>query len=461
MTLLYDSSCALCRSLAFKVHLISDGAVALVSLRTPEGKAILDKFYPSGWKWDFYVVTGDRCKRGVWSVPALARALGFRNVLSLVRDYANYRRKKQSSSRCAAAPVDPESRRAAIKAAILLPLFTGLSRLAIVTAPPPRWHGASKLVHIARVSALDSVDIEQCDTCVQEQVSPGISQRSISPSTSTVKRSFEQISRESLLDESISLVPTDTPLRIGLESIAYRLVRNDGTGPVPEAEYALFPGSIVDASFNVSLTAANDGALSMGGMCRHDVPGWTIDYLVWTGPAVSGGTIAAAYGTALRRLAAVHSDAGRLDLGASYLRMAAALTELGVRFDKHLPQGFAPSRNVLIVTSMPDLMSSVSLPADLPIPRHPRGTKAAVVTSSPDEPAMAGGPSVAPEAPYGDDKSWCSFGCSCDCFFSLCLSCGCGFQACIPPLPICSCGTCIDIFGCGCGVCCGGWCACC
>ena len=432
-------------------------------LMAAEGKAVLDELYPTGWKWDFYLVSGGRSRRGMWALPGLTRVLGVRNVLSLMRDYAVSYVRAGSSPRCGVAAVNPESRRAAIKAALLLPFFTGLSRLPISTRPSAPSRGGSKLVHIARISNSASIDVEQCDACVEQEISPGIAlpKEASAPPTPTpvVKRSFEQRSREPLLDRTAALFPSEDPVRIVLERVSYELVRHDATGPVSEADLSLFSGGVVDPAFNLSLTVADDGATSIGGICRHNVPGFTIDYLVWTGPAASSGTIAAGYGAALRRLATVHSGAGRVDLGTSYERMAAALTQLSAHLDELVPVAFAPLRNELIVTSMPDLMRSVSLPDDLPIPRRPQaGTQSTLAALPPSgEDDVIGGPYVAPEPPRGTDFA-CSFGCSCDCFASACLSCGCGFQFCVPAVPICSCGTCFSVFGCSCGICCWGSC---
>jgi hypothetical protein len=57
--LLYDSGCSTCSHLADVVHEAVGDSLALLSLRTPEAKGLLDEALPNGWRYAPYVVTVD------------------------------------------------------------------------------------------------------------------------------------------------------------------------------------------------------------------------------------------------------------------------------------------------------------------------------------------------------------------------------------------------------------------
>lgn len=78
--LLYDSGCSTCSHLADMVHEAVGDTLALLSLRTPEAKSLLDEALPNGWRYAPYVVTVDgdsvRARTGVTATMQLGLWMG-------------------------------------------------------------------------------------------------------------------------------------------------------------------------------------------------------------------------------------------------------------------------------------------------------------------------------------------------------------------------------------------------
>jgi hypothetical protein len=98
--LLYDSGCTTCSHLADVVHEAVGDSLALLSLRTPEAKGLLDEAFPKGWRYAPYVVTVDgnrvHARTGLQATMQLGLWMGPVNALrvwqTVTQEFAPKRR---------------------------------------------------------------------------------------------------------------------------------------------------------------------------------------------------------------------------------------------------------------------------------------------------------------------------------------------------------------------------------
>ncbi|HEX9492792.1 MAG TPA: hypothetical protein VGA33_05990, partial [Thermoanaerobaculia bacterium] len=69
--LLYDAKCQICRNLALKLQYNARKPVEIIALSDPEAAKMLERFYPDGWKHDFYLVQNGSCRKGLGALPKL------------------------------------------------------------------------------------------------------------------------------------------------------------------------------------------------------------------------------------------------------------------------------------------------------------------------------------------------------------------------------------------------------
>jgi hypothetical protein len=449
MRLLYDGNCSICRTLAFKITLLTQGKIEILSLHTEQAKQILDRFYPRGWKWDFYVIDNDRCRKGLRSLYSLGSALGASSLVEVLREYG---RLKLASKSCADPSSFSDSRRKALKVAALTPLLFGATSVtsSAKAEAPIAPQATGPVVGVAEVGA-DGVVAYACQDCVRLTAAPLRAE-------SATQRTFDLLDEVSYADYTLPPVLDDKP-RVIVGRRNFNLLRDGGI----ESTVSLTTAAVVHPRYDVSVTVAYDGATTMGGTCRHELPLAVIDYVVVTDAKRRAQDCVGAYADGVTALASLHKEAGRESLAELYVAMASGLSVLGDEANKAIADDLFPKRNKLVITSISELLALTTLPRSLserlaqaaPQPAPGRGALGPAAAAG--LVAEAGGHDagfqpVTPDAEPGMARQECGFGCCCGC--GACLSCGCSAGWCFPPC-FCCCSGCAAGCGCGCGYCCG------
>jgi hypothetical protein len=447
MQLLYDGRCSLCRSLAFKLHFRSAGKLELLSLSTPEATAALDRFHPNGWTWDFYVIDGDSCRRGVRALPALIPAVGVTSLLGAVGEYV----RAQSVLRKAQAtcgghgnqPVPPsQSRRAALRAAALAPVAFGLSKLPAPASSLAPFDESGILIHTAEVvpgAGGFRIHVSQCRECVR--AAPASTRSVTGRPASQIRKSAPDAM---IVDQALTVSRAGAiPARVRMARSSFELWRErPNAAPVLRGRPTVHVAGLEHPRFGGTVGVAHDGRTTMGGMIRHDLPVPIADYIVVSDNRVSSGTHVAAYAAAVAELRNLHDRAGRTELAAVYAEIALNLAQMSSLFENTVGGVASPARSRLTLTSMPEMLAFVQLPARLRRLPAPAPEPDADGTPAPSGPR-------AEEAE--DEQVECGWDCGCGC--AMCIGCGCGVGFCLPP-GVCGCSACYFSCSCGCGYCC-------
>lgn len=456
MLLIYDSTCSLCKSLAFKVHLLTSGDVGITALATAEAQATLDEYYPGGWDWDFYVVDKGRPFKGLRGLPRLLPRIGIRNLMGLLKEYGTY---KKNPSLCGSHRLVP-SRRAALKATVLAPMYLAFAKLPAEAhaAPVLAMSGDSGLlINVAEILNGEARAYE-CKECVRGSRPP---QRSSGTATRT---SVEQLSTESLLESSFVVGRTGDAATYGLRRSEFAL---RGPGQEASSEFLVqastYSAWLIHPRFDISIGCAQDTRATMGGMIRHDVPSAVLDYVIVRDDQIPFHRFVHGYADGIKALGALHARQGRTALAELYEDIAEGVSRLARSCEEAISEQLFPVNNQLILTSMSELLAFASLPPELAViadsradRKRPQSAANSRNVALSGEAVAGGAAGVTSSATQDFDPEFttnsCGWGCCCGC--GMCVGCGCGIGICAPPAP-CTCSACPAVCGCGCGYCCG------
>jgi predicted DCC family thiol-disulfide oxidoreductase YuxK len=89
--LLYDAKCQICRNLALKLQYNARRPIDITALSDPEAAKMLERFYPDGWKHDFYLIQNGSCRKGLSALPKLTSIVGARRLGALIGEYTSFR----------------------------------------------------------------------------------------------------------------------------------------------------------------------------------------------------------------------------------------------------------------------------------------------------------------------------------------------------------------------------------
>lgn len=97
--LLYDAKCPICRNLALNVQFGARTPVEITALSDPAAATMLERFYPAGWKHDFYLIQNGSCRRGLRALPSLTGIVGPGRLGALIGEYTAYKLARTACSR--------------------------------------------------------------------------------------------------------------------------------------------------------------------------------------------------------------------------------------------------------------------------------------------------------------------------------------------------------------------------
>ncbi|HKV10486.1 MAG TPA: hypothetical protein VJ725_20260 [Thermoanaerobaculia bacterium] len=408
MLLFYDSKCSICRTLAYKIHFLTEKNVEIQSLYSSEAEEALSRHYPNGWEHDFYIVHNGTCRKGLRALPSLMRSLGLKRMASLVAEYGSYKLSPKTCNHANGNGV-VQPKRNFLKLAAMTPLIYGFSRVRLDNPLEGETPLQGFGVHVAEVEKVGGELRARAYLCTDCQRTP-VEEKGLPPGAA--KRLLD---RTVIAQDSINgyAAKAQGLANFKVERIEYErdLPRNG----VLVTERRLIHSAMLDhPRYNLSVNVSETGERMLAGMARHDLPIPTLDYVIFR-PDVEedAATHLAAYQVGLRELAKLHRKAGRQALARVYAEMAEGFAELTKRFDG--AQGLWPLENEIVVTSMPELMRFVQRPEHLQ-----KVDKAA--------------------------------GCNCSCSCATCCGCGCSIGICVEPFSPCGCDCCVSC-GCGCGCC--------
>jgi hypothetical protein len=409
MLLLYDAKCSLCRTLAQKIHFVTEKKVEILSLSAPKAATVLEKFYPEGWPHDFYVVENGSCRRGVRALPKLLRSVGVKHMAGILSEFGQY---KLSPRSCAQGNGDTAqiSKRNMLKLAALSPLLYGFSK--VKGEDPFEKPLDGFLVNVAEVEkhGVDEFRAHayRCENC----------QRIPKKLAGAAPRSQMHMIEDSVLaEDAVQRLAT----KAGGASFKVKRIQfareTEGNGKTSRVVRSLHTALLDHPRFGISMNFGQSEVTSLAAMATHDLPATVLDWVVFRTEAEDASAHFAAYAEGVRALAQLHDRKGRTELSDVYLQIAEGFAEMPARFEKVVGSNLAPLRNELIITSMPEALRFVQFPPDL---------KRA-------------------------DLKAAAAGCDCSCSCNACCACGCGLGICLTPFP-CFCDCCISC-GCGCGCC--------
>lgn len=419
MLLIYDSKCQLCKNLAYKIHFSTDTAVEIQPLNSPAAHQSLKQFYPDGWTHDFYVVQNGRCKKGVWAVPTLARAVGARHMASLLAEYGYYRLSPKSCARVhqnGAGRTDGTqlSKRRFIKLAAMTPLLAGFSKVARAYPLSEAPAEGGFLVHVAEINTDQGDNFQvktyRCTTCGRTPVKEnGLSNGSTA----------RLIEKSDLLNTRVKALATngDEPL-LKIQRVQYEK-SSVNAGERLDTQMTVVASMLDHPNYNLSVSVGEGRATTLVGMAQHDLPLPALDFVVVHGETADAASYFAAYAQGVRGLAKLHASEGRPGLATIYREVESGLSELGGRYAEAVDVSVQPIRNEFVLTSMPEALRFFGLPSQI----REQQQKAAAEAS----------------------------GCDCTCSCGVCCGCGCTLGLCVSPDP-CFCDCCVGC-GCGCGCC--------
>lgn len=418
MLLFYDGQCSLCRTLAQRIHFESDKEVGIHPLSSSKAQKVLDTHYPEGWEHDFYVVDDNWCRKGARALPRLTKAVGFGTMMSMLAEYGRTKLapKAQTCVSNGNGQADA-SKRNFLKAAALAPVMLGLSKMSRHDLTDHPMEGFQ--IHVAEVEDLGAgefrVDTYACPQC----------QRSAEPMRDVPQgASAHLIERETLADGVLREMVTtgQSAPRFVSQKIRYEK-QIPSNGSVRKQVVQVHGGMVDHPEFQLAVNLGQGGAIGLAGMARHHLPLPVLDQVVLKTTGTDARTHLRALQEGVRGLLGLHEENGLTSLAAVYRQVLAALEVLPARFDDGVLQEILPSRNQLVLTSMPEMLRFAGMPAT--VRDFQMATASQVVVD--EEP------------------------CDCSCSCSACCGCGCTLGICVGPLP-CDCDCCLGC-GCGCGCC--------
>ncbi len=406
MLVLYDSKCSICRSLAYKIHFLTEKNVEIQSLYSPEAEAMLGRFYPNGWKHDFYVVHNGTCRKGLRALPGLMRSVGLKRMASLAAEYGSY---KLAPKACGPANGDVvESKRRLLKIAALSPLVYGFSKVRLEEpfAQGPAEGFAVNVAEVTRDETGFRAKAYRCTHCNRAAVE----EKGLPPGAST-----RLLGSDTLAEDALAGFAAKAQ---GLANFMIRRVeyeREMPEGGERKREQRTVHSAVLDHPlYNLAVNVGQGRTTMLAGMARHDLPLALLDYVIFR-PAEEEDAVThlAAYQTGIRQLAKLHRREGRQPLARVYDEMAEGFGVLGERFDAAVSERLVPAKNEIVITSMPEMLRFVQKPSHL---QHA-------------------------------EKA-----CDCSCSCNFCCGCGCSLGFCLEPVSPCGCDCCLAC-GCGCGCC--------
>jgi len=414
MQLIYDAKCSICRNLAQKIHLLSEQEVEIQALSDPRAQATLDGFYPDGWEHDFYVVDGDRCRRGARALPRLTGALGARKMASVLAEFGV--RKLTPQPQCANGNGVTRSKRQLLKAAALSPVVLGLSK--ITPEDPFKAQVPGFQVHIAEVESLGGGSFRakayRCDDCFR---APKASQP------------LAQGAEAHIIDQAVLRGPSDEETRgesraagsMRVKRVRFEKSRPVNGGGVERSVRTAYSLLADHERFGIAGNfGRSDAVTSFAGMVHHDLPMTVLDWVVFKSGDFDAATLFAAQAEGIAALARLHERSGRGEMADLYRQMAPSFLAARRPFTDAVGEPLLTQTNELLITAMPEALRFVQLPDAL-------------------KPKAITGQAVA------------AAGCDCSCSCNVCCGCGCGIGICFTNIP-CFCDCCISC-GCGCGCC--------
>ena len=441
-TLLYDAKCQMCRNLAVKIQYHARTPLDIVALSDPLASEILTKFYPNGWKHDFYLVQNGSIRRGIRALPKIMTNLGAKQFASLIGEYAGYRAAK---TRCGhdnhqhaghAHAENGSSRRQVIAMAAAAPLLA-LSKLPRMSDPFER----QVPVGLPEIGANLALVFSDGNGGFRTDVKPLAHRVRATGGFDKSNIDAKITHREqTVLEES----PEASEVRTNASDLQFVMRRTTVKGErvrdgVTQEGFVNYYGLAVDhGRYNISVNVGigtvdtksglREGT-SLSGMIRHDVALPLIDYIVFA-EAVDAKTQMAGFVDGIRALARHHAAAGRERVAALYGEIEKGLANAAELYARNAGEQLTPSPSKLVITSMPELLKFVDLKAELKDARDggriPRANEEAI------------------------DAGPCDCNCSCGC----CCGCGCGcaIGTCGKPGCGCMCMCCCEC-GCGCSCC--------
>lgn len=410
MLLLYDSKCNLCRGLAYKIHFLTDSRVQIVPLSSPEAHEVLGRFYPDGWPHDFHIVHNDTCRRGIRALPALLGLLGARRTVSVMAEYGHLQLSKAMPRTCGKEALEGiPSKRAFLKLAALSPLLYGFSRFR-GEDPVESAQGATangfrvNVAEVERDGDRWAVRAYECDNCKRRRPFKG---RRVMTGMSAHLIENATLAEQTL--PRLALNGSATPL---LKIKRVETERQSGNGA--STRQTVHAGLLDHPLYGLSVSAGNSPKASVAALARHDVPLPVLDFVIFRTEGDDSDGYFAAYARGVEELERMHASQGQRELVQVYREIRKGLLSLQGPFRDAVGGSLLPSRNELLLTSMPDALKFYHSP-------------------------------IRANAEAGP--------CDCSCSCATCCGCGCTLGICVSPLP-CDCDCCIGC-GCGCGCCAG------
>jgi hypothetical protein len=440
--LLYDAKCQMCRNLAVKIQYHARTPVDIVALSDPQAATILTKFYPNGWKHDFYLVQNGSIRKGIRALPKIMTSLGAKQFAALIGEYAGYRAAK---SRCGHSNHQhagnghthaDSGRRQVLAMAAAAPLLA-LSKLPRMSDPFERQvpEGVPEIgANLALVFTDGNGGFRTEVKALAHRVR---ATGGFDKTNSDAKITHRE---QTVLEES----PEASEIRTNSDDLRFVVRRTTVKGErvrdgVTQEGFVNYYGLAVDhGRYNISVNVGIgtvDGksglreGTSLSGMIRHDVALPLIDYIVFAEP-VDAKTQLAGFADGVRALARHHASAGRERVAALYGEIGNGLASAHELYARNVGEKLVPTASKLVITSMPELLKFVDLKAELASARE-TGRIPRV-----NQEADAGGPC----------DCTCSCGCCCGC------GCGCAIGTCGKPGCGCMCMCCCEC-GCGCSCC--------
>jgi hypothetical protein len=408
--LLYDSKCSLCRSLAYKIHFFAENGVQIVPLSSPEAHEVLNRFYPDGWPHDFYVVQNDTCRRGVRALPALFGLLGPRRTAAIMAEYGYLQLSKAKPQTCGNAALEGiPSKRNFLKLAALSPLLYGFSRFRGEDPIESPRGGLIKgfQVNVAEVERNGdkfSVRAYECDNCKRREAFKG---RKVMTGMSA-----HLIENATLREQAVPHLAVNGSAVPHLKVKRVETETQSSSGA--SKRQTVYAGLLDHPSYGLSVSAGDTQKSSVAAMARHDVPLPVLDFVIFRTEGDDSDGYFAAYARGVEELERLHAGQGRREMVQAYREIRKGLLSLQGPFRDAVGGSLLPTRNELLLTSMPEALKFYRSP-------------------------------VRANAEAGP--------CDCSCSCATCCGCGCTLGVCISPLP-CDCDCCIGC-GCGCGCCAG------
>lgn len=420
-TLIYDSRCNLCKTLALKIWKASSPEIELRALTDPKAQKILDRTYPGGWKFDFYLVDDAGVHRGWWALNRIRRLVGTATFSSLVAEFAQVKTSTRRNTLAHDHAVTPStdgkkpsvSRRRLLEGVALGAVLAPLSALA--KAQPAFAEANPKYVVTYATSVpsgtTDRVSLERADiTTASKSVLQGGS--STKPK-GTLTRKPETVH-----------VETKTVSGGDVRVIEYDMIRQNPddadraqhvvSGSLDGGRYII---TINIGSGDVTKTSGRGSAGTLSVKVDHDLAQPVADMITVPIQSTDVKRYLYAYQSAIKQLISMHLKEGRSDLAALYSEILEDFKKLVLEVIKVIPTvALVIEKNAMVITATMGILKFTKQPDSF------------------NSTVLSAGCSCS-----------CDCGCCCDCG----VGCGCGLCGCdCGPGCCCECGC-----GCSCGCC--------